>query len=236
MNVKKRRGIVDVWHADMAVGADFISHSTHDIPYCPTTAKSPPCVIIDWVEAEQLYRKARRKKDFFCNAFVSFYVDDIKFDGWNGIWRRYKYVLKVLRHFAGAISPDFSICQDFPYPIKVYNIYRSCLFGYWLGKNGIPIIPNVRWGTPETYDYCWDGLPYESMYCIGTVGGSPARLCDRERFEQGLYEFVRRFRPKVILVYGSDRYPCFERLREQGITVISYPARTARFFDERGRS
>ena len=74
------------------------------------------------------------------------------------------------------------------------------------------------------------------MYCIGTVVGSPAKLCDREHFERGLYEFIRRFRPKVIFVYGSDRYPCFDRLREQGITIIPYPARTARFFDERGRS
>lgn len=116
---------------------------------------------------------ARKDNEFFCNAFVCWFIDDYKFDGPRGIWHDSAHVLKVLRHFAGAITPDFSTYQDFPEPLKIYNTYRMRAFGYWLGKNGIPVINNVRWGTPESWRYCFDGIPDNSIVCIGTVGGSP---------------------------------------------------------------
>lgn len=36
---------------------------------------------------------------------------------------------------------------------------RMRAYGYWLGKNGIPVINNIRWGTPETFEYCFEGIP-----------------------------------------------------------------------------
>ena len=219
----------------MCEGADF-SKSKSDIPFCPTTATKLPAAIIPWDEAKRLYRKAlaRKDKNFYCNAFVCFYLDDYKFDGpFRGIWRKSAYALKILCHFAGAITPDFSTCQDFPQPLKLYNTYRMRVFGYWLGKNGISVINNVRWGTPETWRYCWDGIPKNSIICIGTVGGSPRKLINRERFDKGLEELARVLQPHTILVYGSANYPCFKKLIERGIKVITYPGSTASAFAKR---
>jgi len=164
--------------------------------------------IIPWDEAKRLYRNAmaRGDKQFFYNAFVCWFIDDYKFDGPRGIWNNSAFVLKVLRHFAGAITPDFSTYQDFPEPLKIYNTYRMRVFGYWLGKNGIAVINNVRWGTSETWRYCWDGIPENSIVCIGTVGGSPRKLIDRKRFEEGLEELIRILQPHTILVYGSIQF------------------------------
>lgn len=227
-----RKGCHDIWNAFMCEGAKF---SNHDIPFCPTTATSLPEGIILWDEAKRLYRKAlaRKDTDFFCNSFVCFYMDDYKFDGARGIWNNSAYALKVLRHFAGVITPDFSTYQDFPEPLKIYNTYRMRAFGYWLGKNGIVVINNIRWGTPETWAYCWDGAPKCSILSIGTVGGSPRKLIDRKRFEEGLEELVRVLQPHTIIVYGSANYPCFDRLIEHGIKVASYPSQTASAFERR---
>jgi len=107
------------------------------------------------------------------------------------------------------------------------------VFGYWLGKNGIAVINNVRWGTKETWCYCWDGIPKYSIVAIGTVGGSPRRLVDRQRFEEGLYEMVRVLKPHTIIVYGSANYDCFEKLKEQGINIVSFLSRTNAFFMNR---
>ena len=229
-----RSGCKDVWNAFMCEGADF-SHSGNDIPFCPTTATKLPEDIIPWDEAKRLYRNAlaRGDKNFFCNAFVCWFIDDYKFDGLRGIWNNSAFVLKVLRHFAGAITPDFSTYQDFPEPLKIYNTYRMRVFGYWLGKNGIAVINNVRWGTPETWRYCWDSIPKKSIVCIGTVGGSPRKLIDRERFEKGLEELVRVLQPHTIIVYGSANYPCFTVLKERGIKIVSYKSSTATFYDRR---
>ncbi|MCR5485126.1 MAG: DUF4417 domain-containing protein [Clostridiales bacterium] len=229
-----RKGCKDIWNAYMCEGADF-SHSKNDIPFCPTTATEIPEAIIPWDEAKRLYRNAiaRGDKSFFYDAFVCWYIDDYKFDGPRGIWHDSAFVLKVLRHFAGAITPDFSTYQDFPEPLKIYNTYRMRTFGYWLGKNGIAVINNVRWGTPESWRYCFDGIPDNSIVCIGTVGGSPRKLIDRKRFEEGPDELVRVCDPQTILVYGSAKYPCFDKLIDHGIKVVSYPSHTATAFERR---
>ena len=144
-----RAGLKDVWNAFMLNGAAFTGN---DIPLCPTTAEQLPSDIITWDEAKAIYKKHRIKKEFNFkhDAFVCWYMDDYKFDSPRGIWHDYNFALKVFRHFAGVITPDFSTYQDFPEPIKLYNTYRMRAFGYWLGKNGIAVINNVRWGTSET--------------------------------------------------------------------------------------
>ena len=226
-----RNGCKDSWNAFMCNGADF---SKNDIPFCPTTAEIVPKDIKTWEEAKQIYkREVAKDKDFYCNAFICFYIDDYKFDGERGIWTRYNFALKVIKHFAGVITPDFSTYQDFPFPLKIYNTYRMRAYGYWLGRNGIAVINNVRWGTEESYQYCFDGIPKNSIVAIGTVGGSPRKLDDRARFEDGLFKMVEVLQPHTIIVYGSANYSCFENLRERGIRIVSFKSCTAAFYDRR---
>lgn len=229
---KPRAGCKDIWNAHMAKGARFCAH---DIPFCPTTAKGIPTEIITWDEAKDIYKEhiARKDYDFRIDAFVCFYIDDCKFDGPRGIWHDYKQALKILYHFAGVITPDFSTYQDFPEPIKLYATYRMRLYGYWLGVNGIEVINNVRWGTSETWDYCYEGIPSHSVVAIGTVGGSPRKIKDRKRFEEGLFKMVEVLHPHTIIIYGSANYDCFGKLRTQGINILSFQSKTAKAFKER---
>jgi len=226
-----RRGCRDIWNAFMAEGALY---DDFDIPFCPTTADKIPDEMITWDEAKAIYKK-KLKEDakFFYNAFVCFYIDDYKFDGAKGTWHDSDKALKIIRHFAGVITPDFSTYQDFPEPLKIYATYRMRLYGYWLGKNGIKVINNVRWGTPETWKYCYNGIPKNSIISIGTVGGGPRKLADRTRFEEGISKMVEILKPHTIIVYGSANGKCFEKLKEQGIRIISFQSRTAKVFEGR---
>lgn len=227
-----RTGCKDVWNAYMADGATFTSC---DIPFCPTTATDIPKAVITWDEAIGILRKNHAIEDatFFYNAFVCFYIDDCKFDGPKGIWHDAEHALKILRHFAGVITPDFSTYQDFPEPIKLFATYKMRLFGFWLGQNGLAVINNVRWGTPETYRYSFSGIPEHSIVAIGTVGGSPRKIINRERFEEGLEHLIQTLHPHTIIIYGSANYECFERLSKQGIRIISFPSHTALAFERR---
>lgn len=106
-------------------------------------------------------------------------------------------------------------------------------FGYWYGTIcGHAVINNVRWGTPETYGYCFEGIPKNSIVAIGTVGGSPRKLADRRRFTEGLSEMIRTLSPHTVIVYGSADYPCFKELEKQGIKIIAYQGKTAKAFAE----
>ena len=185
-----RNGLKDVWNAFMCNGAKY---TNNDIPYCPTIMTEIPSKIITWEEARSIHKKMIKKdKDYYLDFFVCFYIDDYKFEGTrSGIWTNPKDAYNILKHFKGIITPDFSTYQDFPYPLKIYNTFRMRAFGYWIGKLGIEVINNVRWGTPETYSYCFDGIEHNSVIAIGTVGGSPRKHCDRSRFDNGLKEMVK---------------------------------------------
>lgn len=227
-----RNGLKDIWNAYMAEGAEF---GYLDIPFCPTTATEIPKGIITWEEAKAIHRKelARGNASYHEEVFVCFYIDDCKFDGPKGIWHNCEFALSVFRHFAGVITPDFSTYQDFPEAIKIYATYRMRLIGYWLGRNGIAVINNVRWGTEESWRYCFTGIPKNSIIAIGTVGGSPRKILDRERFESGLSKMIEVLAPHTIIIYGSANYECFTRLNLQGIRIVSFQSKTAAAFERR---
>lgn len=231
MNIRK--GCKDVWNAFMVHGA---AYSPNDIPYCPTTALSLPNSLISYEEAKTIHRNAMHNghTDYYVNAFIHFWIDDQKFDGnRKGIWSNSQEALEIIKHFAGIITPDFSTNVDFPEPIKVYNTYRMRAFGFWIASQGISVINNVRWGTEETWRYCWDGIPQNSIVAIGTVASGLRQVENRPVFETGIREMVRRLHPHTIIVYGSANYPVFDELRSLGVYIKAFPSRMDTVFSGR---
>lgn len=228
-----RPGCTDMWNAFMVEGAQFSLGS--DIPLCPCTATDLPANLISYTLAKTEYKKrVREEPDFHVAAFVHFYIDDQKFDGKeSSIWLYPQKALDVLRHFDGIISPDFSTFADFPDPIKRYNTYRMRAFGYWLTINGLKVINNVRWNTKESWEYCFDGIPYNSFVSIGTVASGITKLENRPIFEDGLKMMVSLLRPHTIIVYGSSNYDIFSRLKESGIQIVTYQSETSLAFSKR---
>ncbi len=232
-----RNGCIDMWNAFMVRGAKFVMGS--DIPICPCTAKDIPHKLISYVDAKHLHKKnSKSKPDYFIDTYVHFYIDDQKFDGSkSSIWLYPYKALEVLRHYSGVITADFSTNADFPDPIKRYNTYRMRALGFWLGSQGIPVINNVRWGTEETWCYCFDGIPYNSIVAIGTVASGLQKLGNRPDFETGLFKMVDVLKPHTIIVYGSANYNCFKILVGMGIRIISFPSDTSlAFVSKRGGS
>ena len=222
---KIRRGCKDVWNAFMVRGAVY---SPNDIPYCPTTAVSLPVSIVSYEEAKTIHRNAMHNgnTDYFVKAYIHFWMDDQKFDGKRkGIWTNPFEAFEIIRHFDGIFTPDFSTNVDFPEPIKIYNTYRMRAFGKWIGSNDKGVINNIRWGSEETWRYCWDGVPRNSIVAIGTVASGLKQLDNRPIFEQGVREMIRVLNPHTIIVYGSANYDIFKEIREKGIYVKAFPSR-----------
>ena len=217
-----RAGCKDTWNAFMTDKALF---TENDIPLCPTTARVIPQNLISYPQARALYNKHKKNSnlEFSSEAYVHFYVDDQNFDGKrNSIWLEPFKAIEILQHFGGIITPDFSTYSDFPYPIQIYNTYRMRTFGYWYGTLlGYPVINNVRWETEETFSYCFDGIPKNSIVAIGTVASGLRKLQRREIFSKGLFKMVEVLSPRAIIVYGSDRYFFFDELRDK-IQIIRF--------------
>lgn len=216
----------DMWNAFMVNNASFDVGS--DMPICISTNIVPESYIT-YDEALSIYKKEMLKKNlnFHINSFIVFYIDDQKFDGKRtSIWTYPNRALKVIRHFAGIITPDFSTYADFPDAIKRYNTYRMRAFGCWMNSLNIPVINNVRWGTYETWSYCFSGIPEGSTVAIGSVASGIKRLNNRPLFEEGFKKMVLIIKPKRIIIYGSANYPFIQDLRKQGIEIISIPSKT----------
>ena len=64
---------------------------------------------------------------------------------------------------------------------------------------------NVSWADPESYDYCFEGLPRRSIVAIGSMGANLHGLT-RYLWLKGYCEAVERLDPILILRYG-DKVP-----------------------------
>lgn len=175
-----RAGLRDIWNAFMVKGAAF---SKNGIPFCPNTTSQIPESLITYDEAVQIYNQELRRKNkyFHSQSFVCFFIDDYKFDNPSGIWFRWKLAQKILEHFEGIITPDFSKYQDFPLPLKLFATYKMRTFGYWWGSLGHKVINNVR-GDMLSLDFCFDGIPLNGIVCIGTVASGLRQKDNRELF------------------------------------------------------
>ena len=232
MSISKiRKGLKTIWwKPELVEGATF---DDLDIPFCPTTAKAVPQNIITYEEAKRIYKKNIKNDPYFkCNDFVCFYIDDYKFDTFKGVWFSPIKALKILSHFKGIITPDFSTYLDFPYPLKIWNTYRMRAFGYWCGKQGLEVINNIR-GSINEYSYCFRGVQLKSIVCIGTVGSGLKLIENRDQFSKWLLQMVNTLRPEIILVYGSSNYKCFDEVQKLGVTIVSYESKTSKDFKRR---
>jgi len=229
-NQKIRKGCKDIWNASYLTEASF---GKFDIPLCPTTAKCVPEKIITFEQALNFHRQEMKKqhRNYLSNAFVIFSIDDYKFDkGINCIWEHIDATIKILKHFKGIITPDFSTYLDFPEPLKLYNAYRMRAFGYIAGSYGLEVINNVRWDSSNNYAYCFEGIPRNSIVAVGTVASQLKIKENRPQFEAGFWKMIEILKPRVIIVYGSSNYPCFTKAERKGIAIKTFPSSTSEYY------
>ena len=155
-------------------------------------------------EAVIPYSQLGKSKDK--SEFVHFYEHDFKFK--NFLIEPQKET-DGLRQFAGVITPDCSLYRDMPLVLQYVNVYFNRAIGYYLSKNGLYVVHNVRWGDERSYGPSFNGekvaflgLPKESIVSVGTYGCIMSKE-DRYYFKAGLDAMLQELSPKVVLVYGA---------------------------------
>lgn len=203
---KDRAGCKDVFHAFMVEGAKFSGE--YDIPVLKEEHSIPrECIC---------FSEALKEKNNF-SQWVVFYEDDYLFER---IWNNPKKYLPILKRFEGVISPDFSVYYDMPFAMQIWNIYRSRAIGYWLQKNGVKVIPNIRFGIELTYDIACSGISRHSVIAVGSLG-CIKRLNYREAFENGFKYIVHKLEPETIIIYGCAPKNINE-IKSMGVNVVIF--------------
>lgn len=132
---------------------------------------------------------------------VHFYIKDERFQ--QVIKSPAKYIDKLLE-FDSIISIDPSLYRDAPMPIELINVFLNRAIAYYMQTKGVKVIPNIRWGRPDSFDFCFLGIERHSMVSIGTLGCIKGKE-NKYYFELGLNEMLNRLQPKAVIVYG--RFP-----------------------------
>lgn len=133
-------------------------------------------------------------------AGIHFYIDDYQFER---IWNEPEKYIEILKDYDCVLTPDFSLYMDMPYSMKIWNVFRSRLIGQMCQDAGIIVIPTVSWAEPETFEFCFDGLPEKSVLSVSTIGvkNSPEAM---EIWKAGMNELLRSKKPQALLVYGGQ--------------------------------
>lgn len=150
---------------------------------------------------------------------VNFYIDDSIF---LRLWNFSDRYIKHLKCFHSVCAPDFSISTGktgMPFPLNIYNKYRNHALAWYLHLNGISVIPSVSILDKDSWEWCFDGYPQNSVLSVCTNGRIKSKA-SRLEFCNGFREMCNRLNPTRVIIVG--RVP--EELKTD-IPVINYQAR-----------
>lgn len=133
-------------------------------------------------------------------AGCHFFIDDYQFER---VWTSPSRYIDVLRWFGCVLTPDFSLYMDMPLPMMAWNHYRSQALGLYWQREGLRVVPTLSWAGPDSYAFCFEGVPRGGTVAVSTVGvkGNDSAL---DVWRSGMAEAMRRLEPSRVLLYGGD--------------------------------
>ena len=130
---------------------------------------------------------------------VHFYLDDYQFER---VWNRPALYLNALKDFECVLAPDFSMFLGMPKALMIWNHYRKMTIAHFWQNQGLKVIPTLNWAGPESWEFCFDGVPKKGCVSVSTLGVMADKNA-RKRWIAGMNEAVKRLTPIRILAYGS---------------------------------
>lgn len=131
------------------------------------------------------------------NAGIHFYLDDYQFER---LWNQPEKYVDVLKEYECILTPHFSVYDNYPTALKIYNTWRGRFLGQYYQKKGIIVIPIIYWSDEKSLEYCFDGIPENGTISIYTVNRSKGF---DELDHKAIDTLIETKKPKRILLYGN---------------------------------
>lgn len=143
--------------------------------------------------------------------YVHFYMHDREF---SQVLTATDQYLDLLKLYDGVITPDCTLMIGQSPCLQQANTYMNRAVGFYLQKNGIPVIPNVRWSDESSFEYCFLGIPKGSIVSVSTHGCITSKK-ERLMFKIGLGAMLDTLQPQIVLVHGYMPNDIFGEYLEQ---------------------
>lgn len=196
--------------SDLLLTPDQVPDRTYDRSVESVTATSWYCLTAQrWKE---------RDDTGIMGGVLGTFCEDYHFEGFYDSAGSYIEDLKNF-DFTAYTVPDFSTYTSWPWPMRLWNLYRSRWVGRYWQEHGLRILPslqsvvfpNADSGSAGPYDLALETLaacqpPVVACQCrtLKQNGG------DFEEFGKWLTECVRFLRPEAVVIYGGEHRTKFE--------------------------
>lgn len=137
------------------------------------------------------------------NGAIHFYVDDYRFTGMY-MWGNLAHYTAQVSRYRTVIAPDFSLFLDQSRTLNLFQLYQNRVVTAAWQQQGLNVIPSVSWGNADSLDYCFDGLPQNSVLSIGGLGNAhhPSML---ELWVYGVHKTIEKLQPAALIIYGAPK-------------------------------
>lgn len=166
----------------------------YDFPTLPKISYVPK---LEWIDF-----------GYGCNAEYAseargchFFIDDYRFER---VWVNPDRYLDVLSKYGAIISPDFSLYNNFPKAVQMFNHYRKQWVGAYYSEYGIKVIPCVAWSDTASLEWAFDGIPENSIIAI-SVNGVISNNSALKMFMLGFNAMQERLKPSQVLCLSSAK-------------------------------
>ena len=166
-----------------------------DIPI----VKAPNVELKDELDLVRFDFSRKLKEEERKGKGLHFFIDDYKFIA---VWKAPEKYVDFLKSFDFVIAPDFSVYIDFPFALQVLAHYRrQWLTAYWQNK-GVNVIPDVSWSDERSFEYCFDGIPKNSIVAVSSAGMCGSNF-NKKILNDGWKRMMEVLEPKKIILYGN---------------------------------
>jgi hypothetical protein len=154
---------------------------------------------------------------------VHFFLDDYQFQR---VWDFPTKYIELFKSFDCVFSPDFSLYADYPLSLQIYNHYRKMWLSRYYQEYGVNIVPVACWSDDRSFEFCFDGMPVDSIIAIANTGAVHGDY-SKALFKDGFEKMLDVLRPKTILFYGQVQ----DFISDCGVPVVHIGESHDRFLD-----
>lgn len=145
------------------------------------------------------FHEAMRTSQTDFDAIVHFYISD---DLFIRLFRNPEKYVPKLKQFKYVLSPDLSQYVEMPFFSRYNNNCQNKAMSQYLQRQGVNIIANVTWSLPDSYEYCFAGIPKGTTIAINSNGVN-ASSDSKYLWYRGYEEALRQLQPTRIIRYGQ---------------------------------
>ena len=196
--------VEDSFQAFLVEGASFTENEEYPIIPDWMVSKIPPKKIMP-------FDKALNYQGILSEVFVCTYARDCSFER---VRRNPKKYINFFKRCAGLIGFDFSVHSDMPIVKQKSQMNDNLSLTYFYGKEGIKIIPNIRYGDDDLSDEFLSAIPKHTLIAVGTHGFIK-EIPQKAEWYCFLEKIIKELEPSGIIIYGKLSGKIFDEFGEK---------------------